>query len=318
MRAVMYHYVRTFDPNLPGLRFLHLDDFVRQLDWFEQTSRFVGREEFDAAIVEGRSPEGVVLTFDDALADHAHVVLPVLADRGLWGIFYVPTAPYRSGRPLDVHRVHVLTARYSGSDLLGMLEPLVEDEMLEHRRVREFRELTYGRLGDDDLTDTVKRILNYFIRVEHRGSVLDELCDAAGLDDDTMLDQHYATEQELRAMHEAGMIIGSHGHSHSVMSALTPVEQHEDLLLSMSTLRSILDAPVETYCHPFGGFHTFDDATERILDQLGVRYAFNVEPRDVVDEDLRLRPLALPRHDCNRFPHGRARVPRIQVERPSR
>jgi hypothetical protein len=37
-------------------------------------------------------------------------------------------------------------------------------------------------------------------------------------------------------------------------------------------------------------------------------FAFNVEPRDISAGDLSRRPQALPRYDCNQFPHGDARL----------
>jgi len=42
-------------------------------------------------------PNGVVLAFDDGTVDHFQVVLPVLSDCGLPGLFYVPTG--RLGEP---------------------------------------------------------------------------------------------------------------------------------------------------------------------------------------------------------------------------
>ena len=104
------------------------------------------------------------------------------------------------------------------------------------------------------------------------------------------------------------LVIGSHSDAHVVLSTLDPVAQRSDLATSVSTLSTLIGAPVEAYCHPFGGFHTFDHHTESTLTDLGIRYAFNVEPRTVSDDDLRDRPMALPRFDCNQFPHGRAHI----------
>ena len=41
MRAIMYHYIREFDPSLPNFKFLDINDFKKQLDWFENTFGFV-------------------------------------------------------------------------------------------------------------------------------------------------------------------------------------------------------------------------------------------------------------------------------------
>ena len=40
MKALMYHYVRPWPEDLPYFRYLHIDDFCRQLDWLQKTFSF--------------------------------------------------------------------------------------------------------------------------------------------------------------------------------------------------------------------------------------------------------------------------------------
>jgi peptidoglycan/xylan/chitin deacetylase (PgdA/CDA1 family) len=308
MKAVMYHYVRHHDDALPHQRYLHVADFERQLDWFDAGLGFVSRDQFDEALLTGRAADGVVLTFDDSLRDHSEVVLPILEARGLWGIFYVPTMPYRTGRLLSVHRLHLLLGTFGGRRLLDEALCVVDDEMLAHHHVEEFHTATYGRLDDDAATDRFKRMLNYFISEQHRDAVIDRLVEATGIDETVVADSYYVEPAQLRAMHDAGMVIGSHSDAHLVLSTLDDAAQRADIALSMWTLHEMTGSPVETFCYPFGGFHTFSRSTEQALTEAGIRTAFNVEPRDISRADLIGRPLALPRYDCNAFPHGRASV----------
>lgn len=46
MKAIMYHYVRPYNPNLPKLKHLHIDDFCKQLDYFQENYGFIEKEEF--------------------------------------------------------------------------------------------------------------------------------------------------------------------------------------------------------------------------------------------------------------------------------
>ncbi len=308
MKAVMYHYVRHHRDALPYQRYLHVDDFQRQLDLLGDEFGFVTRDQFDRALDDGHAPDGIILTFDDALRDHAQVVLPVLADRGLWGIFYVPTGPYRTGRMLAVHRIHHLVASFGGRRLLEQLLEVIDDEMLTHDRVREFHTSTYGRVDDDAWIDEFKRTLNYLIDDAHRDRALDSLMHMMCVDQDAVASEHYCTTPQLRSMRDAGMVIGSHSDSHVVLSTLDHDHQRADIEQSMHTLDQLVGPGVDSFCYPFGGFHTFTADTRQILADLGVRYAFNVEPRDISDVDLQQHPLALPRYDCNAFPFGAARV----------
>jgi hypothetical protein len=63
---------------------------------------------------------------------------------------------------------------------------------------------------------------------------------------------------------------------------------------------------LQTYCHPYGGFHSFDQNTCDLLAQAGVTYAFNVQSRDITAADITTSRYFLPRYDCNEFPHGKA------------
>ena len=90
----MYHYVRPERADLPYFRYLHAQDFARQLDWLEANMGFVSRDDFERTLATGEPIPGAVLTFDDGFSDHFDHVLPELTRRGLWGVFYVPTGVY--------------------------------------------------------------------------------------------------------------------------------------------------------------------------------------------------------------------------------
>jgi peptidoglycan/xylan/chitin deacetylase (PgdA/CDA1 family) len=306
MKAVMYHYVREAQPDLPHFRYLHVQDFERQLEHFAEYHGFVARDAFFASLETGTPVPGMVLTFDDGFADHHDIVLPILERLGLWGLFFIPTAMYATGRLLDVHRIHLLLGRHGGIAMLAALEELLTPAMLSHEHVQEFRELTYTRQDNDAATTRFKRILNYFIAYEHRGPVLDRLMQRFWPDEAALTRRFYVTPQGLRRMHGRGMVIGSHGANHLVFSKLDLALQTLEIEQSFEFLGQVLEEKITTFCYPYGGFHIFTPQTERLLAERGCRAAFNVEPRDIEMPDLRSRPQALPRYDCNQFPHGQA------------
>ena len=107
MKAIMYHYVRPAPDRLPYFRYLHVEDFARQLDWLAAHDGFVTREQFVTrarrrARAKWRRPD---------LRRRAGRSLPTrlsaLKERGLFGFFYVCTSPYENGKLLDVHRIHL-------------------------------------------------------------------------------------------------------------------------------------------------------------------------------------------------------------------
>ena len=118
--------------------------------------------------------------------------------------------------------------------------------------------------------------------------------------------EFYVPLEKLRQMQLSRNIIGSHTVSHPVMSKLTKIEQSEEIENSFNFLESNLQLDLTTYCHPYGGFHSFNDETVRLLAKKGVAFSFNVDSRDICDDDLSSRIQFLPRSDCNEFPFGQA------------
>lgn len=316
MKAIMYHYVRQNDQRLPHFTYLHRRDFRRQLDHVAETGGIVPREAFFESLHTGRPVPGHVLTFDDGFSDHAGEVAPELARRGLWGLFFVSTGPYVTGRLLGVHRIHMLLGRLGGRRALSLLEAKLDEAMLQPEHVDLFRGRTYWNQVLDEETQVFKNVLNYYVSYEHREGLLESMMEAVFGDEAELAREFYAAPEDLVAMARAGMVIGSHSVSHPVFSKLPRAEQEREIADSFGWLADCLGEPATTFCYPYGGFHSFTSETEEILAANGCVLAFNVESRDIGEADLLHRPLALPRYDCNEFPHGRATVGSAAVHPP--
>lgn len=304
----MYHYVRETNNRLPHFKYLHIEDFKKQLDYFHDTFGFTTKENFINSLNTGVPTPGVVLTFDDGIKDHYTFVLPELLKRDLWGIFYVPYNAYERKKLLGAHRVHMLLGEFGGQKILESLAKKVSREMLSHEHVEAFQALTYAGLTDDNASTEVKRILNYYIDEKYREAVLDDLMNNFFKDEPALIKDYYLSRANLKELAGAGMMIGAHSVNHPVMSKLSLAEQEKEILPCFISLGKILgkDA-IRTYCHPYGGNFSFNNDTEKILAGANCLFSFNVEPRDITSEDLKEHRQSLPRYDCNAFPHGQVR-----------
>jgi peptidoglycan/xylan/chitin deacetylase (PgdA/CDA1 family) len=307
MKAVMYHYVRKFDPDLPYFAFLNVDSFKKQLDYFEADGGFVAQDEFLNVWREvAPLPDGYVLTFDDGFRDHFDFVLPELKKRGLWGIFYVCTGPYTQSLKLAVHRIHHILGARPATEILAQMRTLIKDEMLTHKGVAAFQDATYPTQDLDGATKEVKRTLNYYLSNQWRDYVIDELVKALGVE--SQLKELYLSEKELQTMQDDGMLIGSHSVTHPVFSKLSESEQANEIDNSFDYLESTLGRLTSrTFCYPYGRAHSFTSTTEALLDDASCEFGFAVEPRDINEEDVKRRQ-ALPRYDCNQFVHGKVQI----------
>ena len=310
MKALMYHYVRPEPGELRHYRYLHAGDFNSQLDHLSETHGLLTRDGFERALETGTPETGAILTFDDGFADHYNHVLPALKERGGWGIFYIPTGTYRRNKLLDVHRVHVLLGHFGGVKCMEILLDIVRDDMLVDRQVEAFRNRTYAHQENDAETVRFKRMLNYYVSYEWRETLLDHMMKVLldGEDEARLFERFYLTPAQIREMDSMGMVIGSHGVDHLVMSKLPIDRQRQEIEESCAYLADILGRPVDTFCYPYGADHTFTTDTEGLLEQQGIKYSFCVESRDIENADLSHRPQALPRYNCKDFPHGRATI----------
>jgi peptidoglycan/xylan/chitin deacetylase (PgdA/CDA1 family) len=308
VKAVMYHYVRPEQAAPPHFRHLPLDGFRRQLDHFAASAHIASAAEFEHALDSGEpAPESIVLTFDDGLRDHHDHVLPELRARGLWGIFFVSTLPYTRREVLDVHKVHLALGRAGGRAVLRELESLIGPEMLEPEYVERLDGSLYRGHVEDAATAQVKRLLNYHLRLEHRSRICHEVFLRSGGNEAEDLAAHYLSAEQLRLLREQGMWIGGHSGSHRLWSQLSLEAQAHEVRGSLGTLAELLGERIRGFCYPYGGDHSFNADTLGLLEVAGVEFAFSVEPRDIGASDLRRRRLALPRYDCNVFPHGLSR-----------
>lgn len=308
MKFIMYHYVRAQDVSMPYFRGLRDDDFVRQLDYFAETYGFVTPGEFTALLTgELRDHPGVVLTFDDGVSDHYQQVFPELQRRGLWGIFYVPSGSYQTGRLLDVHRIHCLLGKVGGSRLLEIVRARIHPADIAFGNIEEFRQLTYARQDNDAATTEFKRIFNYLLSAEARCNLLDWLM-REFFDESQLQRDFYAQPRQLGEMQAAGMVIGGHSVTHPVLSKLPRAEQESEIAGCIAWLNAeVGPAQPRTFCYPYGGFHSFNQTTVELLREQGCPYALNVEQRDATARDFAEQRYALPRYDCNQFLHGQVR-----------
>jgi peptidoglycan/xylan/chitin deacetylase (PgdA/CDA1 family) len=76
-------------------------------------------------------------------------------------------------------------------------------------------------------------------------------------------------------MASGGMVIGSHAHSHRVLSQLEPERQLEELSRSRAILKEQLGIEAEVLAYPVGHKSSFSEQTQAIAKELGYRAAFS-------------------------------------------
>ena len=302
--AVMYHYVHDREPlaglglsgKATGVQGLTSGEFAAQLDqlcghlepidWPTLYAWTCGR---------GSIPERCfLLTFDDGLADHAEMVLPVLEARGLRGVFFVTGAELMSPGLLPAHAIHLLLS-------------FLDDEMLERELLTALLEQGGSAVDWKALTDPAAAEEMYHYETPARARLKYLLTMALPVDSrnaaiNAVFEQHigssarwarhwYLGWEDLVRMQAAGHTIGAHGYCHEPYTRLSPTERRQDLRRVAVVLRSGLGSDIRPLSYPYG---QWDDDTRAACREAGFAHAFTTEKRWIIEgSDV----FALPRVD---------------------
>ncbi|EEU7008199.1 polysaccharide deacetylase family protein, partial [Campylobacter jejuni] len=231
MKIIMYHYIRESLKPLPNFRYLHIENFKKQLDFFKKEFGFVSYDEFlylkENPLFCSKLKNKVLLTFDDGLKDHYNYVFNKLIKRKILGIFFVPTRIFKLSKALDVHRIHYLLGKMGGGNLLNLTHNIIKPHVLKKSSLKLFKN-SYQTLDDDRNTKDFKLLFNYFIKPKYKEKILDEIV-AHFWNDEEIFNNLYLNKDELKIMSENGMLIASHSSTHLNFKTLTPYEQKYEL-----------------------------------------------------------------------------------------
>ena len=308
LTIVMYHYVRDLArTRFPEIKGRDVAEFRVQLEHIAAHYEVVTAEQVTAAVAgqETLPANACWLTFDDGYFDHYQHVLPLLLERGWQGSFYAPSQTVTDRKILDVNKIHFILAAASDT------EPLIDDLKAfydTHRAagwdLAPWQQYwaTYAHPNRWDTAEVIflKRMLQRGLPERLRNDAADELFSRyVTADTDAFAAELYLDAHQLRAMHQLGMHLGSHGAAHYWLDALDPAAQAADIDESLAFLRTLgVDTTHWTMCYPYGAY---DEHTLEILRDRNCMVATTVNPGvATIPGDP---PLALDRLDTNDLPY---------------
>jgi len=301
--SVMYHYIRPIEDS--ELRYLAVDDFKSQLNWFEDSlGKFLTEADWEEAKA-GKPQSGILLTFDDGLKDHFDYVLPILVERGIFGIFFVNTAPIESNCVLPVHLTHKLLSLGKSSEMLEFFQNKVP-KTLWRKQDQGILGKRYKKQLELNSNIAIKKIVNYLFSEFDLSEILESAAQKfLTISLNELSSKWYLSEQEIREIDNMGMKIGSHTSTHRLLSKLNRSEIYTELYESKVTLERIVGKTVNEFCYPYGGRDSYNEEVIEILTDLKYSVAHDVYSSKISKINL-VNRFKLPRFDCNEFPFGKA------------
>lgn len=306
LTVVMYHYVRNIvDSRYPDIKGLELDIFIKQLEFFKDNYYFVTMEDVIRSKKYGNQlPEkSILLTFDDAYAEHFSQVYPILKDFGIQGSFFVPVKAVVEHKLLDVNKVHFILSAVEDinliiEDIKNDIE-LYKDEYNLDDFSSYFSKLAVANRFDTKEVIFVKRMLQHalpeYLRCALSSKYFEKyIC----VSERVFAKELYMNEYQLKQMVRDGMHVGSHGYDHYWWNKLDSDSLEIEITKSMDFLSSLgCDMSNWTACYPYG---SFSDDVVSSLKKHGCNLAFTTEVN--VADIIKNNSLLLPRLDTNDFP----------------
>ena len=215
-KIIMYHYVRNKIKNYPFSNHLSKKKFLAQLKFFLKDGGIVDKK--DNFLV---SKKKYLLTFFDGFKDHLYVA-EELKKIGVIGIFFIPMLPYTNKNILDVHKTHLILSKIKPKKALAYLTQYLSKDktknILNPFEKKKFKDV-YKLQDDNNQAKKFKKIINYYSDLKTKSKILDQIIKKEHIT--KKAENFYLSRDEIKYISDLGMIIGSHGMIHTVLSRLT-------------------------------------------------------------------------------------------------
>ncbi len=314
LEVVMYHYVRNLrNSKFPKIRGLDLALFKQQITYLEKHYTFVGMQDVLDAVYEGkRLPENaIMLSFDDGYIDHYTNVFPILANKGIAGLFAMPGKIIKEGKVLDVNKIHFILASASSEQIKKELYVRLDECRKLGFLIPDDEELygIYAVANRFDSADTVfiKRILQNAIDEHARNWIVQQLFEKFVTDNESaFVSELYMNMDQIKTMKKYNMFFGLHGYEHYWFDKLTETEYKQDINSALEVFDGVIDRNNWVFAYPYGATQeSLLSYCRSIHCVAGVTVEPKVAYLDQID------PLLIPRFDTNDYP-PKVEIPKSQ------
>ena len=252
------------DPFDPGAFSATGDQLDEQISYLKRHISLVTLQEAQAFCdgkLRDKTPHcRVLITFDDGYLDNYEAAFPILRSHGVQGVFFLVTGMVGTcSVPWWDHIAFLLKTAQQRRFSLHYPADLDVD-LVENGMTKSLRDVLslYKRPGNADPERFVREL-----KEEVKGGDLPGAL------------RRFLSWDEAREMIAGGMAIGSHTHSHTVLSQLGADRQSYELAQSRAQLRERLGCEIDALAYPVGLASSFSEQTQQLVREAGYRAAFS-------------------------------------------
>lgn len=282
LTVVMYHYVRDLkNSRFPEIKGCDVRLFKEQVGFIKKHYTPITVEQLLECYREEKTlPEhAILLTFDDAYADHFTYVFPILEHEHIQGAFFPPVKAVTEHTVLDVNKIHFILASTPVNKIPQLLEELrcavikYREEFNLEPYEQYIKQYAAPSRWDPKEIVFVKKMLQKGLPEQLRHIIVDDFfVKAVGMDESMFSRELYMSIDQIKCMVDCGMHIGSHGYDHYWLSSLPKEKQEFEIAKSIDFINLVGgDSKNWTICYPYGDYN---DDTIALLKQHGCRMGF--------------------------------------------
>ncbi len=215
-------------------------NFAKQVQFFERYMNPIPNFRLDSVPLD---KPNYMLTFDDGYKDNYQVAFPVLKRFSVPAIFFVATKPIGTETILWYDAVRYF---YETKYLEEGSRPVLIKKELKSMLIK------LKKMGRAEREDRIKKMEKK--SKKHQALMMDW--------------------SEIQKAHAGGIQIGSHSHSHPILTHLDRDGQIKEIQTSLEMIREKVNVKTQMFSYPEGDEGSFNQDTIQILKSSGIRYAF--------------------------------------------
>jgi len=244
---------------------LNIDIFRKQIDYLKKNYRIISLPEFIESVhSKGKTPQNsVIITIDDGYRSNYLLAFPVLKESQTPATIFITTSFVDNKLPLWADRIEYAINITSKPKLELEYEKLSFDLTSKEMKIA--------------CDKAIKSILKLDVQ-EQRDKIVEniEAILNAKLSINDATDEIYQplSWNEINEMLQSGFVsIGSHTHSHFILSKCSPQTAENELRLSKKIIEDKTANKCDLFCYPNGKQNDFNNETERLVKRTGYKCA---------------------------------------------
>ena len=253
-RALVLRYHRVAGPpERSGPLSVTAQEFEAQLRFLKRRCHVVHAREIAEAVAENRPlpPRAVAVTFDDGYEDNASQALPLLLDYGVPAAFFVTAGWIGTGKVLWWDRLHDFLRqgaeqRARPEDYDELPKPVATALAAADLRSEAGLARTANNL--------VAALRSLTLPPERLDDLVERIAETVGAGEAAAERYRPMSWDQVRALAESGMEIGSHTMSHALLSTVTVERAYGELEESKHVIEGELGEPVDLVAYPAGAY----------------------------------------------------------------